>query len=510
MTEIKTISPYIDSQFPEFVREDHPKLVEFIKTYYEWMESYNNPLYVTNNLKNNSDVDYAEDEYLKHLFKEFLVNFPLNLSVNKSTLLKNIKQFYRARGTEKSYELFFRAIYGLNPEFYYPRVDVLRVSDGKWIEEKSIRVFAISGSPFELKSNKIVGLKSGCTAFVEKVISIQEESYFGYELFLNRSSITGKFLPEEVVKLESSSSQVTCRISAAASDIKINNSGSGYSLGDKFLVNQTGRGLQLQVDKISTTGQIEKLSIINYGLGYDSSLPILNYSLAGSSSVSANIDIQFSSLISYPGYFSNEDGQLSTLKYIQDGYFYQQFSYVVFVNEALSVYEALLKKILHPAGFKLFGGVRAQNNIDAKCKLNLNSAITSRVITPNVVSAKVNVNSNTSFRSDVILGTIVNRSFNIKSNPLGPTNYSIYRDRFNYKPSSNIWKMSNSSQYSSYSELETGANTNYFGVSGDLSQQYAITPISVFEQNGLTPFIIETKLNHRVNILPDSVIITSI
>ena len=35
----KKVSNFIDSQVPEFVLEDHPKFVEFLKTYYTLMES---------------------------------------------------------------------------------------------------------------------------------------------------------------------------------------------------------------------------------------------------------------------------------------------------------------------------------------------------------------------------------------------------------------------------------------------------------------------------------------
>lgn len=598
MTEIKTVSPYIFNQFPDFVKEDHPKFIEFIKSYYEWMESYNNPLYLSNTLKFSSNINQLEERikifsdeigtsyngsieakdlstiinipassisnlspgmsvyifgskllpkdakivsinsgkikisppalepitnkkfefksgilesnYIDQLFKEFLVSFPSELSCNKELLLKNIKQYYRARGTEKSFELFFRALFGANPEFYYPRTDILKVSDGKWIKEKSLIVYPELGSdsPFKLVSNRIVGKTSGAVAFVEKVLFIQSGAYSAYEIFLNRSSISGKFLSDEIISSSSSkANSVSAIIGSSPKSIVIKNSGTGYSIGQKFAINfQPGNGLEIKIDDVGSLGEIKKLSIVKYGIGYNTTFPITNYTLAGEGDENATIDVILDAMIDYPGYYLNEDGQLSTSKYIQDSYFYQQFSYVIYVSETLGIYESLLKKMLHPAGFKLFGGIRVVNDIDSKIKTGLpNYNLFKSLITPSKINASAKIST--------MINTIINPKPNT-SHPFGSTLHSIYRDRFSYRPSNNIWttKQQNNSPivYSSYTELEIGNNLNYYGVLGDLSEQYAITPISFFENIGLTPFILETQQSRKTNIAPDSVIVTSV
>ena len=37
----ENISNLVDSQVPSFVGEDHPKFVQFLKAYYEWLEDSN-------------------------------------------------------------------------------------------------------------------------------------------------------------------------------------------------------------------------------------------------------------------------------------------------------------------------------------------------------------------------------------------------------------------------------------------------------------------------------------
>lgn len=51
----------------------------------------------------------------------------------------------------------------------------------------------------------------------------------------------------------------------------------------------------------------------------------------------------------------NKESFLSSDKYLQDNYYYQDFSYVLRSNISLPVYEETIKDIIHPAGMQLFG-----------------------------------------------------------------------------------------------------------------------------------------------------------
>ena len=44
------ISPFIDSQFPDFIKSEHRNLIIFIRCYYEWLEQRGNPGYALPNL----------------------------------------------------------------------------------------------------------------------------------------------------------------------------------------------------------------------------------------------------------------------------------------------------------------------------------------------------------------------------------------------------------------------------------------------------------------------------
>src|SRR4051812_2008050 len=41
----RTISQLLETQFPDFIREDYPNFVAFLKAYYEWLETNGQEVY---------------------------------------------------------------------------------------------------------------------------------------------------------------------------------------------------------------------------------------------------------------------------------------------------------------------------------------------------------------------------------------------------------------------------------------------------------------------------------
>ena len=76
----------------------------------------------------------------------------------------------------------------------------------------------------------------------------------------------------------------------------------------------------------------------------------------------AEIMIELGSVAVYPGYYNSTDGFISDEIYIQDGKYYQLFSYVVKVEQQLDSYVDLIKALLHPAGYELFAQYNIKND----------------------------------------------------------------------------------------------------------------------------------------------------
>ena len=101
-----------------------------------------NPVQNIQQLMQYADVDETIDQFFIEFKEAFLRTIPRELTagVNERNLLKNIKDLYRSKGTKKGHELFFRILLNEDPILYYPTKDMLRVSDGTWVEDQILRV----------------------------------------------------------------------------------------------------------------------------------------------------------------------------------------------------------------------------------------------------------------------------------------------------------------------------------------------------------------------------------
>lgn len=140
MTDVtKRISPSnpkfysLDSILPEHLKEN-VKFTEFLQEYFNWMQlDETSPVSVINTLDEFRDADLINENFLKYLERELAISIPGNLpNTDKRKLYKQINDVYRAKGSIPSFEALFNLLYGDDIELYYPRVDLMKLSDGNW------------------------------------------------------------------------------------------------------------------------------------------------------------------------------------------------------------------------------------------------------------------------------------------------------------------------------------------------------------------------------------------
>ena len=375
------ISHHIHRQVPEFVRSEHPVFIEFLEAYYEWLEKKVNVFGRTVILQDISDIDKTLNEFVIHFKRQFLLNFPEKLAkdpdgnvVNEKTFLKNIKDFYQTKGSEKSYKLLFRALYDSGCDFYYPKTDILKASDGRWVEEKAIKVTSLNGSEnFKISNNTIsqIDKSSGlptATAKVYRVTQYNIESHQVTELFLE--NIVGEFKAGDKVQCTLSNGSILSeRIYGLFSEILVTEPGSNYTIGNRMLVDDNadesttalGQGGFARVSEINLKGGIKQGVVDNGGVNYNEPLQLIIEGGDGK----AKAIMRPKALIEYPGYFTNNNGKLSSNKKIHDGHFYQDYSYVLKAEVSLDTYKDILKKLIHPAGLKVFGNISIMKSLQS-------------------------------------------------------------------------------------------------------------------------------------------------
>lgn len=368
------ISPFIQSQVPDFVNADHPNFVAFLEAYYEWMEIQGNATERTLLLNDYRDIEKTIDDFVDSFEDTFMKNVPKVLEsdtngnfTDKQTLLTRIKDFYAVKGTEKSFEFFFNAFYHSIVEFYYPRVDIVESSGGKWIEKKSIRVTSNNGtSNFNMKS-KVVNMigddgVSEATADVVDVFQFEIYPYTVTELFL--SNIQGDFLSGRDITVNlSDGSSLTETIFGVFGSFDVSTEGRNYKINDivKIIDEGSGVGAAAKVSRVDNNGAIKQIAILNHGTNYTQNSLFTVESESGDGTATGTA--LTSGIAVYDGFYYDDGGKPSSRKKIHDSDYYQRFSYVLKSNLSLSKYQRALKALVHPAGFKVFGDVLISETI---------------------------------------------------------------------------------------------------------------------------------------------------
>ena len=243
MENVRT-SNLVSSQLPDFVRSDYPKFVTFLEKYYEWLETTDSVSYEIDALRNANDIDSSDDYYIEQLKKDLAPYFPQDIVTDKRLFLKLVTQFYRSSGTQESVKFLFRALYNENIDIYYPKDDILKASDGKWVLPLALRIDTDDNNIFNIAKTLITGETSKATALVEKVIqSVDRQLGITYtEIYVSnvkRLFTTGERITSTYVDADTGLTvTVGGRLIGALSEIKINplNRGLFYNAYDPDII----------------------------------------------------------------------------------------------------------------------------------------------------------------------------------------------------------------------------------------------------------------------------------
>ena len=193
----KKVSPLVEQQFPEYIRENGPRFVAFMEAYYEYMEQTGKAGYAIRTLNDNQDIDRTVLEFVEYFRREYALSIPKSALADKRLVVKHIREFYRARGSQKSFRFLFHILFGSEVNFYYPGEDILRASDGRWIRETVLTVEKQSGNINLLDGRTVTGQTSGA---IGRIQNISVTLNLGVEVFkLTIENVTGEFRDKELV-----------------------------------------------------------------------------------------------------------------------------------------------------------------------------------------------------------------------------------------------------------------------------------------------------------------------
>lgn len=224
-----------------------------------------NPLYYGRKLFKIRDIDQTLDQFIVYFKEKYLKNIEFDIATNKQLLVKNSYDLYRSKGTERSIDLFFRLIYGVSAQVYYPGDDLFRLSAAEWVKPKYLE---ITNSPrtVNLVGKQITGITSGATAFVEKYIKRRVKGSFVHVLYI--SNLSGEFVTDEVLK-----SDVTYhdspKIVGSLSGLTVTSGGKLFQVGDVVQFNSIRGDYGLaRVASVSNRTGVVDFILNDGGYGY--------------------------------------------------------------------------------------------------------------------------------------------------------------------------------------------------------------------------------------------------
>ena len=140
LPSVTHVSNLIEDQFPSFYKEEGESFIAFIKAYYQFLEQQDKTLNKTRNLFNTRDIDLTANVFLTEFRSKYFANFPKSIEGDERFLQKHILDLYRSKGSEEGVKLLFRLLYNEDIDIYVPSKDILKASDGIWVEQKYIEI----------------------------------------------------------------------------------------------------------------------------------------------------------------------------------------------------------------------------------------------------------------------------------------------------------------------------------------------------------------------------------
>jgi hypothetical protein len=277
------LSSVVSRQIPEFIREDYPTFVAFVEAYYKYLQDQGVDLTAV------KDIDQTLEQFIVEFKRELAHNLP-TIQGDERFILTKIKDQYLAKGSESSYKLLFRLLFGKKVELTYPGTQMLRASDGRWNQEISVFAKVDFGQPQDIVG-KLVDIQTS-TRLIRVLVDRKEElvgevdrivALGGniYEFFLDKKFF-GILKPTDKIKYKDT---FQATILPATQTPKITQAGKNFRVGQVFEVKSgTGTGALLKVTATDDNNGIKYAEFIKFGIGYNADFAV---SLLASNTVNA-------------------------------------------------------------------------------------------------------------------------------------------------------------------------------------------------------------------------------
>jgi hypothetical protein len=306
------LSAVVSRQLPEHIREDYPTFVAFVEAYYEYLQAQGVDFSTIR------DIDRTLEAFIGQFKKELAHNLP-NIVEDERFLLQNVKDQYLAKGSEGSYKLLFRLLFGKEVELVYPGRSMLRASDGRWNQEISLFAKVDYGDPEDVVGKLVdiqtptrilrvlIDRRQDIVGEVDRIVLIDPTRQV-YEFFLDKRFF-GNVNAGDRIRYRD---EFQATILPATQKISVTQRGKNFRVGQVFeLRSGTGTGALIKVTAVTELGGIKYAEIIKFGIGYTADFAVSLLSTNSVTSIGANTVTSSSTLVQESTYSSAGAGNVT-------------------------------------------------------------------------------------------------------------------------------------------------------------------------------------------------------
>ena len=122
----------VEQALPSHFVKEYPDFVEFLVSYYDFLESDQGLDRMVERLRDVRNADIAQGDYVERMMCEYGEGFPDLGTLTDANALKLFHMWFKSKGNQEAIEAYFRLFLNTEAEVVYPKDNMLRVSDGNW------------------------------------------------------------------------------------------------------------------------------------------------------------------------------------------------------------------------------------------------------------------------------------------------------------------------------------------------------------------------------------------
>jgi len=390
-----TIIPILENRFPSYAK-GYKQFKEFMIAYFEYLEQSGNPIEYANSFLDNTDSTNETALYWDKILADIGWKLDLPDTIQKRIFVLFVRDYYLSRGTKQSLKFLFKLLYSEDVDVYYPRDDMLVLSNAEYTHNTIMVVSDISDyNTFRKLSNsaKDFGLIGEGVISKSKMIVDNVVRSRGY--IIMTVSTTDSFTPGESIKLYSNDvvavvkniphyeispssktipsstpkfkyANIIERNSGEIDDIVVHDN-TGYTEivktepsngffatfdGNKITIHSKGRQFK-SLPNVRCGGAI--MSAVSATIGVPKKVECVEPNL---SNIETEFDVVENAVFTTPGKWASDNHILGIDCVVTDSNYYQQFSYRVDSTVSRPEYEHIVKAEIHPAGVVMFSRMK--------------------------------------------------------------------------------------------------------------------------------------------------------